>query len=82
MLTVTPFLRKRRSRWTQLISAGCLGGGLEPGWGGADGILCYCEDVLYLDGDVLYLDVHFNVCTFQLEKKRIINKYSALDRDV
>ena len=82
MLTVTPFLRKRRSRWTQLISAGCLGGGLEPGWGGADGILCYCEDVLYLDGDVLYLDMHFNVCTFQLEKKRIINKYSALDRDV
>lgn len=79
---MTPFLRRRRCRWTQLISAGCLGSGLEPGWGGADGILCYCEDVLYLDGDVLYLDVHFNVCTFQLEKKRIINKYSALERDV
>ena len=61
---MTPFLRRRSSRWTQLISAGCLGGGLEPGWGGADGILCYCEDVLYLD-------VHFNVCTFQLEKKEL-----------
>ena len=66
--TVAPFLRRRRSKCTQLISAGCLGGGLEPGWGGADGILCCCEDALYLDGDGLYLDVDFNVCAFQLEK--------------
>lgn len=40
---------------------------LPRGWagtwlGGADDIHCYCEDVLYLD-------VHSNICTFQLEKK-------------